>query len=487
MIAGIRLCWRDGVTAGTREHGQFWVEGPTARVTLRQPGAATVSALERLAPPGDDEAALDDHVLGAGGVEELTRWYFALQRLACRGLVVRTVHAEGTRLATLVPVSPGYRLDRLPRSFDQPVVLSPFAYVRREGAALVVESPRARARLVLDSPRALGLIGVLATPVLVDDRIATTAGLPAGSVRPLVGLLASAGMLQGDGPDDESPALRAWEFHDLLFHARSRKGRSDAPFGAAYRPDAGPDPPLAFPPEGTGASVELAQPDPAQLAQSDPSLTSVMDARRSIREYGEQPLTLAQLGEFLYRVARAKETRQVETETPYGPVSFEVAPRPFPSGGALYELEFHTAVQACDGLEPGLYRYDARRHRLTRLCGATPELAALVDDAAASAGIAAPTIQVAVILASRYRRLAWKYASIAYALTLKHVGVVYQTMYLAATAMGLAPCALGGGDSDHFARAAGLDYYEETSVGEFLLGSRGPSDGPAWACRGSGP
>ena len=59
----------------------------------------------------------------------------------------------------------------------------------------------------------------------------------------------------------------------------------------------------------------------------------------------------------------------------------------------------------------------------------------------------------------------------AYATTLKNVGVLYQTMYLVATAMGLAPCALGCGDSDAFARAAGADYYAEPSVGEFLLGS----------------
>jgi hypothetical protein len=38
--------------------------------------------------------------------------------------------------------------------------------------------------------------------------------------------------------------------------------------------------------------------------------------------------------------------------------------------------------------------------------------------------------------------------------------------------MGLAPCALGGGHSDLFAEAAGLDYYAETSVGEFILGTR---------------
>jgi hypothetical protein len=45
-------------------------------------------------------------------------------------------------------------------------------------------------------------------------------------------------------------------------------------------------------------------------------------------------------------------------------------------------------------------------------------------------------------------------------------------MYLVATAMGLAPCALGGGDSDLFAAVARTNYYAETSVGEFILGSK---------------
>jgi SagB-type dehydrogenase family enzyme len=66
----------------------------------------------------------------------------------------------------------------------------------------------------------------------------------------------------------------------------------------------------------------------------------------------------------------------------------------------------------------------------------------------------------------------WKYESMAYAATLKHVGVLYQTMYLVARAMGLAPCALGGGNADGFAAAAGTDPYVESSVGEFVLGSR---------------
>ena len=59
-----------------------------------------------------------------------------------------------------------------------------------------------------------------------------------------------------------------------------------------------------------------------------------------------------------------------------------------------------------------------------------------------------------------------------YALILKDVGVLYQTMYLVAEAMGLGACALGGGEADLFAAAAGVDDYAESSVGEFLIGSR---------------
>jgi hypothetical protein len=45
-------------------------------------------------------------------------------------------------------------------------------------------------------------------------------------------------------------------------------------------------------------------------------------------------------------------------------------------------------------------------------------------------------------------------------------------MYCVATAMGLAPCALGAGDPAAFAAATGLDPLGEGTVGEFILGSR---------------
>jgi SagB-type dehydrogenase family enzyme len=72
-------------------------------------------------------------------------------------------------------------------------------------------------------------------------------------------------------------------------------------------------------------------------------------------------------------------------------------------------------------------------------------------------------------LAARIQRVTWKYQTIAYALILKNTGVLFQQMYLVATALGLAPCAIGTGDTQLFARTTGLDAAEESSVGEFAL------------------
>ncbi len=79
---------------------------------------------------------------------------------------------------------------------------------------------------------------------------------------------------------------------------------------------------------------------------------------------------------------------------------------------------------------------------------------------------------------ARFQRLTYKYSSIAYAVMLKDVGSLYQTLYLTATAMKLAPCALGSGDSDLFARATGLSMVMEPSVGEFMISTTNEADDP---------
>jgi SagB-type dehydrogenase family enzyme len=76
-----------------------------------------------------------------------------------------------------------------------------------------------------------------------------------------------------------------------------------------------------------------------------------------------------------------------------------------------------------------------------------------------------------MILAARLARTSWKYQSLAYSLVLKDVGVLMAHISLAATAIGLATCCVGTGDSEAFARASGTDPLEEPAVGEIAIGS----------------
>jgi oxazoline/thiazoline dehydrogenase len=131
-------------------------------------------------------------------------------------------------------------------------------------------------------------------------------------------------------------------------------------------------------------------------------------------------------------------------------------------------------VNLCAGVAPGLYHYEPSGHGLELVAEPGPPTILLSEYSRITAVMDRPP-QVALLIAARFGRVMWKYESMAYALVLKHVGVLYQTLYLAATAMGLAPCALGGGNSDAFCAAAGTDYYEETTVGEFIVG-RAPQD-----------
>ena len=150
--------------------------------------------------------------------------------------------------------------------------------------------------------------------------------------------------------------------------------------------------------------------------------------------------------------------------------AMDFAARPYPSAGALYELELYVVAQDCAELEPGLYHYLAAHHRLARAPGPRESAQELAVAAARGMGID-ELPQALLVLALRFDRIVWKYGELAYSLVLKNVGVVFQTMYLVATAMGLGACAIGTGNSDAFAAATGLDAEAETSVGEFALWS----------------
>ncbi len=473
MPASLFLSLREDVSLVAGDNGDVVLQCDDGRVVVRH---AAKEAWSALAASGGYEHELAECALENGGVESLARFYSQMQHLARRGLVLRSVCVDGKILASLVPTSPAFRFSARPAAPDRPHVLSRFAYTRAEDGRVVLESPRAHARVLLHDWRAAALVHAMALPCRAKDAADAVPGLSTADAELLQTLLVHAGMvheLDADGrpAEDGDPSLLTWEFHDLLFHVRSREGRHDLPLGPTYRVADRLPPPPAVKEFAAAETVELHRPDLAALEETDPPLLRVMEERRSLRDYGAAPITDRQLGEFLYRVARVKQCREVEIQTPHSPLRMDFTSRPYPAGGALYELEVYPVIQACANLAPGLYHYDALGHRLGRICGRTDEVNQLLQGAALAMGAAPERFQVLLVLAARFQRLAWKYEGLAYALILKHVGILHQSMYLAATAMGLAPCAIGTGDSDLFARALGSDYYAETSVGEFALGS----------------
>jgi SagB-type dehydrogenase family enzyme len=463
-------------TVSSGADGEFVIHGPVTRLVLRGLPASTREVLQRLAGPGDSLGELVAAVQRSQVPGALARFFYYVRYLAERGFLLFSVVADDRPLATLVPTALSFELASREVSKDA-WVLSRFAYLHRVGQQTVLESPLSAARVVVHDHRVAAMTSVLATPANVAEIGSRVPNLSPDVTNQLVGLLLAAGMLTvvddaGTPAEDRVPSLQSWEFHDLLFHARSREGRHDGLVGETY-PLAGKLEPLpAVKSPSKAETIELYRPDPDQMSDGDPPLARVVEQRASVRDYAAEPMTARQLGEILYRVARVRTRADLEMDTPGGLMRMETTSRPYPAGGGLYELEFYPVVRACRDLAPGLYHYDPLNHRLQRFSQLTTDVEQLLDGASLATGIPSDSIQVLLILSARFQRVAWKYTTLAYSLMLKHVGVVYQNLYLAATAMDLAPCAVGVGDSDRFARVIGSDYYAETSVGEFLLGSK---------------
>ena len=399
-------------------------------------------------------AELRNMILQEGGARHAAAWLVVLQQLCqAGGLEFSLVDETGER-AVIVPQWSGFVPALASHTPPAECPLDRFACIRRDGGAWVVESPLCGARFFMTD------LAVLEAPLVRRA-------------------LAAAGFLETGLQENElrRRALAQWEFHDLLFHVRHRNGWHRDPTGGIFPFSSEIDPLPARREPWPGDPVELPR-APDDLGRE--TFASVLERRRSERFYDEDhPVTLQDLGYLLDRVARIRASRVLPAGNPVQrTVAFEITRRPYPSGGASYELEIYPVVDRCAGVEPGVYHYDAGRHALVRITGRTSDAERLIEDAAWATGHqAAP--QIVLVIAARFARVMWKYRSISYGLILRNVGALYQTLYLAATDLGLSPCGIGSGDSALFARITGLDPVVEGSVGEFILGGRPRGDRPS--------
>jgi SagB-type dehydrogenase family enzyme len=463
--SALRLMLTDQARIEQSEDG-IRVSAHGGSVSVRKPASIIAAALDRLASTGATEDALREEALESRGASALFSVMGLLQALDAKGFLERRLVADGRHVASLIPTAPDFTFRAEPLERNARVKLSRFAYLRAEHGSTCAQSPLGRAKVRLTAPGAAAVVTALASGHSIAELETIGSGLGGDSVAALTVLLRSAALL-ADADDPETPGAASsgtsaadwWEFQDLLFHMASRRGRHNAPYGGTYRHRAVGAPCLVKP-RGSGEIIALSRPDPPRPSAGGPPFFEVLERRRSVRMPGEEPLTVEQLGQFLYWTAHYQASR---LDPP-----LEHAFRAAPAGGALQELELYPVVARCRGLDRGVYHYRPSEHELTMVSGWSAPVERLLGEATRTLNQDSSP-DVVLQITARCQRVFWKYESMGYALMLKNLGALYATMYLVATAMTLAPCALGGGDSELFSRIAALEPCEEPAIGEFAL------------------
>jgi SagB-type dehydrogenase family enzyme len=208
---------------------------------------------------------------------------------------------------------------------------------------------------------------------------------------------------------------------------------------------------------GDGEVVAL--PDPEAARDSGLRLREAFETRRSLREYGDDPLSLAELSYLLW------STQGVSRVIP-GRATF----RTVPSAGARHAFETVVLANRVESLEPGAYQYLALDHRLVRL-DPSPDLAGRMAEACLGQEMVRRSAAAFVWVADR-GRMSWRYGERGVRYLFLDAGHVCQNLYLAAESIGAGACAIGAFDDQRINELLGLDGTERFVVYLASVGKR---------------
>ncbi|AEM39776.1 SagB-type dehydrogenase domain protein [Pyrolobus fumarii 1A] len=196
---------------------------------------------------------------------------------------------------------------------------------------------------------------------------------------------------------------------------------------------------------------------PEPLGASGVDVLEAIRRRESRREYGDMPVSLEQLSTLLFYAAGV---RGYELGWPL---------RTYPSAGGLQPVEVYVNAWSVEGLEPGLYHYDAERHELCLLGEPIPRdrLASIcLDQEHAGDG------SLALIITAVYARTASKYGARGYRYIHLDAGAVVQNVYLVTEALGLATVVIGAFYDHELCNELGIDCRWELPMAVMPVGTR---------------
>jgi len=178
---------------------------------------------------------------------------------------------------------------------------------------------------------------------------------------------------------------------------------------------------------------------PAPSTRGEISIEEVLQKRRSVRRYASTPLTLQQTSQLLW------SAYGISDSTTYSRRKLRTAP----SAGAVYPLEVYLMVRDVTGLTPGLYRYHPEGHALTLY--AEGDISKAVAEACLEQMMLhqAPASIIYTAVKSKIKARYGERGEDRY--LCMDIGHSAQNVYLQATAMGLATCAVGAFDDTKLA------------------------------------
>jgi SagB-type dehydrogenase family enzyme len=199
------------------------------------------------------------------------------------------------------------------------------------------------------------------------------------------------------------------------------------------------------------ARIELPEP----RFPEDCSFKDVVNRRRSVRQFSEEPLTLEHVSALLWA---SNGIGRVES-------GFEF--RTVPSAGALYPVETYLVVNDVEDTKSGVYHYAVRAHALEEIRsgdhGRHIAMAALGQEMCARA-------PVVFVWTAVFGRSKWKYEERAYRYVYLDAGHVGHGLALAATALGLGSCQIAALFDDEINKILGVDGEAESVVYMSVVG-----------------
>lgn len=194
------------------------------------------------------------------------------------------------------------------------------------------------------------------------------------------------------------------------------------------------------------------------------TLTEALERRRTMRTFAACALRLQDVSTLLYHCARPLDHKH---DQQLG----DTILRPYPTAGARSELEIYLVAVDIEGVDAGAFYYDSAGHRLLRLRAPDDRYALIVQSVKrAAGGQFSRDPPMILVITAVFERILWKYRSLGLSLIYKDVGALFQTLYLVATALHMAPCAIGSADEAENSRWLGLDPMRESQVGCFACG-----------------